>query len=269
MRILPRMRGRDLYGGILLPAERKGVLQRLRPRGEGDRRGTGDAAASGGNEIEEGRPPAARFLCDPISFSLPEKETVSPAKGKEGKVRTAVLNLAQNILVFSCPPCQTLPPERALRSAHRLSAELPSKTNACGPMSTREGQAASVTLLRREQLRSASAPTGCGAKSGERADRVVRPYRVRRKIGGAGGQSRPPLRLRRGFFEKWARGDTGRHRGLLQGTRRSARMVASKKKKSPAGGQPAGLFSWKGGNRFGRRKVGQQRFCGNDARTAT
>ena len=71
------------------------------------------------------------------------------------------------------------------------------------------------------------------------------------------------------FFEKWARGDTGRHRGLLQGTRRSARMVASKKKKSPAGGQPAGLFSWKGGNRFGRRKVGQQRFCGNDARTAT
>ena len=28
-----------------------------------------------------------------------------------------------------------------------------------GPMSTREGQAASVTLLRREQLRSASAPT--------------------------------------------------------------------------------------------------------------
>ena len=32
-----------------------------------------------------------------------------------------------------------------------------------GPMSTRRGQAASVTLLRREQLRSASAPTGCGA----------------------------------------------------------------------------------------------------------
>ena len=56
------------------------------------------------------------------------------------------------------------------------------------------------------------------------------------------------------FFEKWARGDTGRHRGLLQGTRRSARMVASKKKKSPAGGQPAGLFSWKGGNRFGRKE---------------
>ena len=29
-----------------------------------------------------------------------------------------------------------------------------------GPMSTRKGQAAAVTLLRREQLRSASAPTG-------------------------------------------------------------------------------------------------------------
>ena len=130
MRILPRMRGRDLYGGILLPAERKGVLQRLRPRGAGDRRGTGDAAASGGNEIEEGRPSAARFLCDPVSFSLPEKETGSPAKGKEGKVRTAVLNLAQNILVFSCPPCQTLPPERALRIAASEEAScipLPSK----------------------------------------------------------------------------------------------------------------------------------------------
>ena len=62
---------------------------------------------------------SSALLCNPISFSLPEKETVSPAKGKEGKVRTAVLNLAQNILVFSCPPCQTLPPERALRSAHR------------------------------------------------------------------------------------------------------------------------------------------------------
>ena len=32
-----------------------------------------------------------------------------------------------------------------------------------GPMSTRKGQAASVTLLRREQLRSASAPTSAAA----------------------------------------------------------------------------------------------------------
>ena len=50
-----------------------------------------------------------------------------------------------------------------------------------GPMSTREGQAASVTLLRREQLRSASAPTnttGSAAEDrGRRAGRVVRPYK--------------------------------------------------------------------------------------------
>ena len=32
-----------------------------------------------------------------------------------------------------------------------------------GPMSTRKGQAASVTLLRREQLRSVSAPTSAAA----------------------------------------------------------------------------------------------------------
>ena len=48
-----------------------------------------------------------------------------------------------------------------------------------GPMSTREGQAASVTLLRREQLRSASAPTNMSE--------------VRQKIEEAGGQGRPPL----------------------------------------------------------------------------
>ena len=33
----------------------------------------------------------------------------------------------------------------------------------------------------------------CRRKSEKRADRVVRPYMVRRKIGGTGGQSRPPL----------------------------------------------------------------------------
>ena len=48
-----------------------------------------------------------------------------------------------------------------------------------GPMSTRKGQAASVTLLRREQLRSASAPTNMSE--------------VRQKIEEAGGQGRPPL----------------------------------------------------------------------------
>ena len=47
--------------------------------------------------------------------------------------------------------------------------------------STRKGHAASVTLLRREQLRSASAPTNMS--------------KVRQKIEEAGGQGRPPLRI--------------------------------------------------------------------------
>ena len=34
----------------------------------------------------------------------------------------------------------------------------------------------------------------CRRKSEKRADRVVHPYMVRRKIGGTGGQGRPPLR---------------------------------------------------------------------------
>ena len=54
-----------------------------------------------------------------------------------------------------------------------------------GPMSTREGQAASVTLLRREQLRSASAPTGCGAKLSNGLTEASAPTdtsEVRRKI---------------------------------------------------------------------------------------
>ena len=72
---------------------------------------------------------------------------------------TVVLNLTQKISAIIRPLRQSLPSERSLRSAHRLSAEPRSKTNTCGPMSTRKGQAASVTLLRREQLRSASAPT--------------------------------------------------------------------------------------------------------------
>ena len=33
----------------------------------------------------------------------------------------------------------------------------------------------------------------CRRKSEKRADRVVRPYKVRRKIGGTDGQGRPPL----------------------------------------------------------------------------
>ena len=49
-----------------------------------------------------------------------------------------------------------------------------------GPMSTRKGQAASVTLLCREQLRSASTPTECGGRSIE-----------------TGGQGRPPLQRKK------------------------------------------------------------------------
>lgn len=52
-------------------------------------------------------------------------------------------------------------------------------------MSTRKGQAASVTLLRREQLRSASAPTGCGAKLSNGLTEASAPTdtsEVRRKI---------------------------------------------------------------------------------------
>ena len=92
---------------------------------------------------------------------------------------TVVLNLTQKISAIIRPLRQSLPSERSLRSAHRLSAEPRSKTNTCGPMSTRKGQAASVTLLRREQLRSASAPTNMSE--------------VRQKIEEAGGQGRPPL----------------------------------------------------------------------------
>ena len=49
-----------------------------------------------------------------------------------------------------------------------------------GPMSTREGQAASVTLLRREQLRKVVRPYipkyRRGAKSQKRADEGIGPY---------------------------------------------------------------------------------------------
>ena len=47
-------------------------------------------------------------------------------------MRTVILNLTQKISAISCPSRQTLPPERSLRSAHRLSAELHSKTDVCG-----------------------------------------------------------------------------------------------------------------------------------------
>ena len=100
------------------------------------------------------------FLNPFFSFSARKKRTVSIFhEKKESNVPTVVLNLTQKISAIIRPLRQSLPSERSLRSAHRLSAEPRSKTNTCGPMSTRKGQAASVTLLRREQLRSASAPT--------------------------------------------------------------------------------------------------------------
>ena len=65
----------------------------------------------------------------------------------------------------------------------------------------------------------------CRRKSEKRADRVVRPYMVRRKIGGTGGQGRPPLRVRRKIV-----GTGGQNRPPLQGAeedRRSGRTGSS------------------------------------------
>ena len=105
------------------------------------------------------------FFFEPILFFLCQKEKngFNLPRKERGPVPTVVLNLTQKISAIIRPLRQSLPSERSLRSAHRLSAEPRSKTNTCGPMSTRKGQAASVTLLRREQLRSASAPTSAAA----------------------------------------------------------------------------------------------------------
>ena len=75
------------------------------------------------------------FLNPFFSFSARKKRTVSICQEKkEGKARTVVLNLTQKISAISCPSRSSLPPERSLRSAHRLSVQLHSKTNAFGPM---------------------------------------------------------------------------------------------------------------------------------------
>ena len=84
-------------------------------------------------------------------FNLPRKE--------RGPVPTVVLNLTQKISAIIRPLRQSLPSERSLRSAHRLSAELPSKANICG----RTGS---------------SAPTRCDARSRKRADEGIGPYRM-------------------------------------------------------------------------------------------
>ena len=70
-------------------------------------------------------------------------------------MRTVVLNLTQKISAISCPSRQTLPPERSLRSAHRLSAELHSKTDVCG-------------------LTESSAPTGCCVSVKSRLPAIIK-----------------------------------------------------------------------------------------------
>ena len=81
-----------------------------------------------------------------FSFSARKKRTVSISQEKkEGKVRTVVLNLTQKISDSSCPSRLSLPPERSLRSAHRLSAELRQKISQqpAGPPSSRSRAARS------------------------------------------------------------------------------------------------------------------------------
>ena len=70
-------------------------------------------------------------------------------------MRTVVLNLTQKISAISCPSRQTLPPERSLRSAHRLSAELHSKTDVCGRTES-------------------SAPTGCCVSVKSRLPAIIK-----------------------------------------------------------------------------------------------
>ena len=96
------------------------------------------------------------FLKPFFSFWQRKKRTVSIfQEKKEGKVRTVVLNLTQKISAISCPSRQTLPPERSLRSAHRLSAELHSKTDVCGRTES-------------------SAPTGCCVSVKSRLPAIIK-----------------------------------------------------------------------------------------------
>ncbi len=67
--------------------------------------------------------PKERFF-EPILFFLllRKKRTVSSCQEKkEGKVPTVVQNFSQKISAFLRPSHPSLPPERSLRSAHRLS----------------------------------------------------------------------------------------------------------------------------------------------------
>ena len=82
----------------------------------------------------------------------------------------------------------------------------------------------------------------CRRKSEKRADRVVRPYMVRRKIGGTGGQSRPPLQ---GTAENRRNGRTGASAPTWCGGKseeradRGVRPYKVQKKIAEAGGRGA------------------------------
>ena len=79
--------------------------------------------------------PSSAHIFEPILFFLllRKKRTVSIFhEKKESNVPTVVLNLTQKISAIIRPLRQSLPSERSLRSAHRLSAELHSKTKIKG-----------------------------------------------------------------------------------------------------------------------------------------
>ena len=112
----------------------------------------------------------AHFLFETVLFFLCQKEKngFNLPRKERGPVHTVVLNLTQKISAISRPLRSSLPPERSLRSAHRLSAELLSKTNACGPMRASAPTGRSARLNGRT---GSSAPTrGAVVDSGRRAD---------------------------------------------------------------------------------------------------
>ena len=90
---------------------------------------------------------SSAHIFETILFFLPQKEKngFNLPRKERGPVRTVVLNLTWKILVISCPFHQSLPSERSLRSAHRLSAELHSKKYFGRPMIARYDRPASKT----------------------------------------------------------------------------------------------------------------------------
>ena len=78
--------------------------------------------------------PSSAHIFEPILFFLCQKEKngFNLPRKERGPVHTVVQNLTQKISAISRPLRSSLPPERSLRSAHHLSAELHSKTDVCG-----------------------------------------------------------------------------------------------------------------------------------------